>query len=71
MAKFKIVWASGAVEEVEQSDVSTLEGFINCRFGANHPADILPAVEMIQLISTGEDAVGEVVDTKPAKKTKK
>jgi hypothetical protein len=31
--KFKITYASGLVEEVDSSDVETLDGFINVKFG--------------------------------------
>ncbi len=34
MAKFKLTWANGVVEEVVQSDRDTIEGYIDCRFGA-------------------------------------
>lgn len=34
MAKFKITYTSGKVEEVEQSDCHTVEQMINCRFGS-------------------------------------
>lgn len=34
MARFKITWDSGVETEYEQSDCSTVEQFINCRFGA-------------------------------------
>ena len=33
MAKFHIVFASGKTETVEQSECSTVEQFINVRFG--------------------------------------
>lgn len=32
--KFKIEWANGRVEEVEQKDCSSVEQFINVRFGS-------------------------------------
>jgi hypothetical protein len=35
MGKFKITWATGVVEEVNQSDRETIEGYIDCRFGVN------------------------------------
>lgn len=34
MAKFKITYTDGKVEEVEQSDCRTVEQMINCRFGS-------------------------------------
>lgn len=34
MAKFKITYTDGKVEEVEQSDCHTVEQMINCRFGS-------------------------------------
>ena len=34
MAKFQVEWDDGKVEVVEQSDCSTLEQYLNCRFGA-------------------------------------
>ena len=34
MAKFKIEYSNGSVQEVEQSDCHTVEQFINCRFGS-------------------------------------
>lgn len=39
MAKFKITWLqSGETEEVEQADRDTVDGYIDCRFGANYDA---------------------------------
>lgn len=35
MAKFQITWPDGKVEVVEQSDCSTVDQYINCRFGSN------------------------------------
>lgn len=34
MAKFKITYTDGRVEEVEQSDCHTVEQMTNCRFGS-------------------------------------
>ena len=34
MAKFKITYTDGKVEEVEQSDCRTVEQMINCRCGS-------------------------------------
>ena len=34
MAKFKITYTDGKVEEVEQSDCHTVEQMTNCRFGS-------------------------------------
>ena len=36
MATFKLTWADGTVEEVNQSDRDTVEGYIDCRFGASY-----------------------------------
>lgn len=32
--KFKITWPDGQAEVVEQSDCSTVDQYINCRFGS-------------------------------------
>jgi hypothetical protein len=34
MAKFKVEYSNGVVQEHEQSDCHTVEQFINCRFGS-------------------------------------
>jgi len=58
MAQFKIIWKSGVVDVVEQSDCTTVEQFVNCRFGRN--ADIEAFGVTVELQS-------ETVDTAPAK----
>lgn len=40
MAKFKITYADGKVEEVEQSDCHTVEQMINCRFGSRDTSGV-------------------------------
>lgn len=45
MARFKVTWASGVETEYEQSDCSTIEQFVNCRFGAG--AKLTAKVEIV------------------------
>ena len=59
MAKFQVEWDDGKVEVVEQSDCSTLEQYLNCRFGAGKE---IPA-KVVQLDGIAAE--------KPAKKTAK
>ena len=58
MAKFQVEWDDGKVEVVEQSDCSTLEQYLNCRFGAGKE---VPA-KVVQL---------DGIEEKPAKKSAK
>ena len=60
MAKFKVIYSSGIVQECEQSDCFTVEQFINCRFGTCDTSSA--KVELV-----GE----EPVEAKPAKKATK
>lgn len=61
MAKFKITYTSGKVEEVEQSDCHTVEQMINCRFGSCDTTGV--KVELV-----GEAKEPQAVAKKAAKK---
>jgi hypothetical protein len=62
MAKFQVEWDDGKVEVVEQSDCSTLEQYLNCRFGAGKE---IPA-KVVQL-----DGIESVKEEPKAKKSAK
>lgn len=40
MAKFKVEYANGDVEEVEQTECKTVEQFVNVKFGSAPPAKV-------------------------------
>lgn len=40
MAKFKIEYENGLVEEVEQTECTTVEQFVNMKFGSAPPAKV-------------------------------
>lgn len=40
MAKFLVTYADGSQKTEEQSDCSTVEQFINCRFGSADISDV-------------------------------
>lgn len=61
MAKFRITYKSGAVEECEQSDCETVEQFANTKFGSVDYAACETKIEM-----AGEEAEKPAV--KPVKK---
>jgi hypothetical protein len=65
MAKFKITWLKTGVEEiVNQADRDTVEGYIDCRFGANFD----PKVAKVELVGAKKEIEEEVpVVTKPKK----
>ena len=63
MAKFKITYTSGKVEEVEQSDCYTVEQMINCRFGSCDISGV--KVELVG--STEEPKKTEPKQAKPKK----
>lgn len=60
MARFKITWDSGVETEYEQSDCSTVEQFINCRFGAG-----AKPTAKVELVVDKVEAVPEPVTPKP------
>ena len=61
MAKFKITYADGKVEEVEQSDCRTVEQMTNCRFGSCDTTGV--KVELV-----GEEKELQTVTKKTVKK---
>lgn len=64
MAKFKITWASGVEEVVEQSDCDTLEQFLNTRFGAGHTVDSLAEVQVkVEAVVPSAPAAEPVIRT--------
>jgi hypothetical protein len=58
--KFKITYASGLIEEVEQSDADSIESFISIKFGID-AATVAENGATIELLgSSNEAAVVEV-----------
>ena len=70
MARFKITWASGLETEYEQSDCSTVEQFVNCRFGAG--AKLTAKVEIVgeKVEIAPEPVTPEPVTPEPVAKPK-
>lgn len=60
MAKFKVQYANGDAQEVEQSDCRTVEQFMNCRFGSTDTSGV-----KVELIGVETPAKQEI---KPAHK---
>lgn len=61
MAKFKITWLkTGETETVNQSDRDTVDGYIDCRFGANYD----PKVAKVELVSDKDTKVAAASKTK-------
>lgn len=63
MAKFKITYKSGAVEEFEQSDCSTIEQLINVKFGS---ADYKSNGVEVELINDAKSPVEVDVEQEEA-----
>lgn len=63
--KFKIEFPNGKSETVEQSDCSTVEQYINTRFGRNAK----PAAK-VTLVTGKVEAAPVVEEVKPAKAAK-
>lgn len=59
MAKFRVEYTNGDVEEVEQSDCATVDAFINTKFGS------APAAK-VTLVGTEKEQAEE--QAKPRKK---
>lgn len=62
MAKFKLEWNDGSVEEVNQVDCHTAEQYKNCRFGDTTPGATITMIE---------DSDGNPVEVSPTPKKKK
>jgi hypothetical protein len=71
MMKFKITYPSGLIEEVEVSDVETLEGFINTKFGIS-AEDVAAHGTLVEVVTdeapveTTIPAVAEATAEEPA-----
>jgi hypothetical protein len=61
--KFKVEYANGKTETVEQADCQTVEQFINCKFGRNAKPEA-----KVTLVEGKAEAVTE--ETKVTKSTK-
>jgi hypothetical protein len=57
--KFKITYTSGLVEEVEQSDADSIDGFINTKFGIDAAA-VAETGTTIELLDASNEAVAVV-----------
>lgn len=69
MARFKVTWASGVETEYEQSDCSTIEQFVNCRFGAG--AKLTAKVEIVgEKVEVAPEPEPEPAAPEPAAKPK-
>jgi len=63
--KFKITYSSGLVEEVEKSDVDSIESFINSKFGVS-AEEVATQGTTIELLSEDGEAVAVVETETPA-----
>ena len=63
--KFKVTYVTGLIEEVVQSDVDSIEGFINSKFGITHD-EVCANGTKIEIVDADGEPVAEVVADEPA-----